>query len=114
MTHIGSDAFKETLYWHGLLDEFVILGDGILIDYNGKDKDVVVPEGVKTVVDAFRSKSVERVTRRQPARNRRKRVCLRAGAAKRPFRSVLRADYRLPTARSAPARRCGKSSYPTA
>ena len=62
VTHIGSDAFKETLYWHGLLDEFVILGDGILIDYNGKDKDVVVPEGVKTVVDAFRGKSVERVT----------------------------------------------------
>ena len=62
VTHICSDAFKETLYWHGLLDEFVILGDGILIDYNGKDKDVVVPGGVKTVVDAFRGKSVERVT----------------------------------------------------
>ena len=62
VTHIGSDAFKETLYWHGLLDEFVILGDGILIDYNGKDKDVVVPEGVKSIVDAFSGKPIESVT----------------------------------------------------
>ena len=59
---VGPGAFDGTAYRDGLTDEFVILGDGVLIDYNGNDKDVVVPEGVKFITDAFRDQPVEHVT----------------------------------------------------
>lgn len=35
-------------------DEFVIVGDGVLLGYNGSDTDVVIPNGVKYIGDAFR------------------------------------------------------------
>lgn len=59
---IGAYAFLYTPYFNNLTQEFVILGDGELVAYNGRDKDVVVPEGVKSIVDAFSGKPIESVT----------------------------------------------------
>ena len=59
---IGAYAFLYTPYFNNLTQEFVILGDGVLVAYNGRDKDVVVPEGVKSIVDAFSGKPIESVT----------------------------------------------------
>lgn len=48
---IGPDAFFGTPWFTGLTDEFVILGDGILIKYNGEGGHVQIPFAVggKTV-----------------------------------------------------------------
>ncbi|MCD8120351.1 MAG: leucine-rich repeat domain-containing protein [Lachnospiraceae bacterium] len=56
VTTIGSSAFGGIDYipWYeNLTDEFVIVGDGILIKYNGDDTSVVIPDGVKNICGAF-------------------------------------------------------------
>jgi hypothetical protein len=50
---IGCSAFFGTAWFKALDDEFVIVGDGVLIKYNGDSRDVVVPEEVKYLSDAF-------------------------------------------------------------
>lgn len=42
-------AFKDTAFISNSTDEFVIVGDGVLILYNGTSKDVAVPDGVKRI-----------------------------------------------------------------
>lgn len=44
---IGARAFAGTCWIQNQPEEFVIYGDGNLIGYNGVDKKVVIPEGVK-------------------------------------------------------------------
>ena len=51
--YVRRDAFKNTPFWDGKTEEFVIVGDGILVKYNGTDTNVVIPEGVKRVCCAF-------------------------------------------------------------
>ncbi len=55
-------AFRDTLYLEGLTDEFVIVGDGVLLDYNGTSAKVTVPDGVKFVSSAFASSTVTEIT----------------------------------------------------
>lgn len=51
-------AFNDTPWFNMLKDEFVIVGNGILIKYNGNDINVVIPYGVKKIADtAFRKRS---------------------------------------------------------
>ena len=50
---IGSFAFKNTAWLSEQSDEFVIVGDGVLVDYRGTSQKVVIPEGVTTFEDAF-------------------------------------------------------------
>lgn len=50
---IGYNAFFETPWFKSLNDEFVIVGDGVLIKYNGTDSDVVLPQNVKYISSAF-------------------------------------------------------------
>ncbi len=50
---IGGLAFYGTRWLEKQTDEFVVVGDGILIDYNGMGGNVVVPEGVKSISSAF-------------------------------------------------------------
>ncbi len=48
--HIGSYAFLYTAFGNHLVNDytgFVTLGDGVLVAYNGKEKDIVVP-GART------------------------------------------------------------------
>ncbi len=50
---IDVEAFHNTPWLHSLTDEFVIVGDGILLGYNGTETDVVIPDTVKYIVGAF-------------------------------------------------------------
>lgn len=49
VSHIGFDAFKGTKWYDELDDEYVIVGDGVLIKYNGLEKDVLIPTSVKNI-----------------------------------------------------------------
>lgn len=49
VTYIGGDAFLHTPFLEKCKDEFVIVGDGILIQYNGSSDNVVIPRGVKLI-----------------------------------------------------------------
>lgn len=53
VSSIGTSAFRGTPWLDSFTDEFVILGQNILVAYHGTDKDVQVPDGVKRIVDAF-------------------------------------------------------------
>lgn len=60
---VGMDAFYGTKWFASLTDEFVIVGDGVLIDYNGKSANVTVPKEVKHIASAFiNDTSVQSVT----------------------------------------------------
>ncbi len=50
---IGVCAFNDTKWYKGLKDEFVIVGDGILIKCNQTETDIVIPEGVKSLSSTF-------------------------------------------------------------
>ncbi|MBO5909681.1 MAG: leucine-rich repeat domain-containing protein, partial [Clostridia bacterium] len=54
---IKSGAFKGTAWYESLSDEFVTVGDEVLIKYNGDDIDVKIPDGVKYISDAFAENS---------------------------------------------------------
>lgn len=50
---IYPDAFTDTPWFTSLTDEFVIVGDSVLIKYNGNDSKVVIPDTVKHLSAAF-------------------------------------------------------------
>ena len=50
---VGTSAFTGTPWLAALTDDFVIIGDGVLIKYQGGDSAVTVPDGVKHISDAF-------------------------------------------------------------
>ena len=54
---IGEFAFEQTPWLVGQSDEFVIVGDGVLLLYQGTSQDVIVPAGVKHLSTAFAAKS---------------------------------------------------------
>ena len=53
LTAIGSYAFRDTPWFERMTDEFVMLGKGILVRYNGSDTTVQVPYGTTMITDAF-------------------------------------------------------------
>ena len=55
--YVRRDAFKNTPFWNEHTEEFVVIGDGVLIKYNGNDTSVVIPDGVKRVCCAFDNRS---------------------------------------------------------
>ena len=50
---VGLASFDETPWYASLTDEFVIVGDGILLKYLGESNDIVIPEKVKHLSYAF-------------------------------------------------------------
>ncbi len=54
---VGCSAFLGTPWFEKLTDEFVIIGDGVLIKYNGKGGDITLPQTVKFLSDAFADNS---------------------------------------------------------
>lgn len=50
---IGPGAFDNTPYNESLTDEFVIVGDSLLLKYCGTDTNVVIPDTVKHLGPAF-------------------------------------------------------------
>lgn len=49
LRYVGRMAFVDTAWLDGLTDEFCIVGDGILLDYNGTGGKVVVPDTVRYI-----------------------------------------------------------------
>jgi len=58
VTEIGERAFRSTPWYKSLTDEFCIFGDGVLIKYCGDDAEVVIPDSVKYLSDAFSGSEV--------------------------------------------------------
>ena len=55
VTSIEGYAFDKTAFVENYPNDFVIVGDGILIGYKGADSIITIPEGVKLIADgAFR------------------------------------------------------------
>lgn len=50
---IYPNAFVDTPWYNSLTDEFVIVGDSVLLKYNGDDTSVVIPDGVKHMSAVF-------------------------------------------------------------
>lgn len=53
VAEIGAFVFNNTPWFDSLTDNFVVVGDGVLIDYNGKDSQVTIPDNVKYISSAF-------------------------------------------------------------
>ncbi len=56
---IGASAFAGTAWYDGLDGEFVTVGDGVAIKYNGNGGDVTIPSDVKYLSNLFRYSDVE-------------------------------------------------------
>ncbi len=52
---IGIAAFEGTPWLRGQTDEFVVVGDGVLIGYLGDSKEIKVPDYVRHISGAFES-----------------------------------------------------------
>ncbi len=50
---VGSAAFDDTAWVDNATEEFLMIGDGILLRYTGEDPDVTIPKNVKAIADAF-------------------------------------------------------------
>lgn len=50
---VDAGAFSDTPWLDGLTDEYVIVGNGVLIDYNGVGGVLNIPSGVKYISSAF-------------------------------------------------------------
>ena len=50
---VGYDAFAETQWIKAQSDDFVTVGNGVLIKYQGKDSHVVIPDGIRHISAAF-------------------------------------------------------------
>lgn len=59
VNHIDSTAFVNTSWWQSLTDEYVTVGNGCLIKYNGTDSNLVLPSGVKCV-ELYNTNSAEK------------------------------------------------------
>lgn len=53
VSRIASSAFEQTAWIDAQKDEFLIVGDGVLLRYNGTAANVVIPSNVKRISDAF-------------------------------------------------------------
>ena len=53
LTVIGGFAFRDTPWLDAQTDDFVMIGKGLLIRYNGNDSEVQIPYGTTMITDAF-------------------------------------------------------------
>lgn len=49
LERVGAGAFKNTPWYKEKTDEFLIVGSGVLIKYNGRGSTITVPNGVKAI-----------------------------------------------------------------
>ena len=59
---IGAYAFSGTPWLSAMSDEFVVVGDGVLIKYNGDKVGIEIPDTVRHISDAFTMKALISVT----------------------------------------------------
>ena len=53
VSYIGGSAFTSTKWLINCTDEFLVVGNGVLLKYTGKSATVTVPNTVKVISDAF-------------------------------------------------------------
>ena len=60
---IGLEAFLGTAWYENLTDEFVVVGDGILVKYNGNAEDIKLADSIKSIYAGFRgSETLKSIT----------------------------------------------------
>lgn len=59
--YVGDAAFEGTVWLSKQTDEFFVVGDGVLLKYNGMGPEVSIPKQVKVITDAF--EGCERIAR---------------------------------------------------
>ncbi|MDE6589277.1 MAG: leucine-rich repeat protein, partial [Oscillospiraceae bacterium] len=63
VTHIGVYCFDNTPWLAAQTDDFVVVGDGVLLSYNGPDGAVTIPENVLSIAGgAFQGCAITSVT----------------------------------------------------
>lgn len=63
VAYVGDAAFEGTVWLTRQSEEFFIVGDGVLLKYNGTGPEVTIPKKVKVITDAFEgSERIVRVT----------------------------------------------------
>lgn len=63
IVYIGDSAFEGTTWLSKQSDEFLIVGKGVLLKYNGSGPEVTIPENVKVISSAFIGcERIQRVT----------------------------------------------------
>ena len=50
---VGEFAFDQTPWLSAQTDDFVVVGDGVLLTYQGPSNDVIIPDGIKHISAAF-------------------------------------------------------------
>ncbi len=53
LTHVGTGAFEDSAWLKAQTAEYVVIGNGWLIKYNGKGTSITIPSSVKYIADAF-------------------------------------------------------------
>ena len=51
--YVGANAFAGTPWLNAQKDEFLVVGDGVLLRYSGEAATITIPENVKHLADAF-------------------------------------------------------------
>lgn len=59
---IGAGAFRDTAWFKAQTEEFVTVGKGVLIRYNGSEESVTLPDSVRFLSDAFTGTPVRTLT----------------------------------------------------
>ena len=67
VSYIGGGAFYFVPWFQNKKDEFVILGDGVLTNYQGTDKNITIPDGVKMISEGVFNYTLKDVTIRVPS-----------------------------------------------
>jgi hypothetical protein len=49
VVYVGENVFAGTSWLKAQNDEFVVVGDGVLIQYNGNAKNIIIPDTVKRI-----------------------------------------------------------------
>ena len=62
LEEVGADAFWETAWLKAQTEEFVIVGQGVLLLYNGTEPNVTLPESVRYLSSAFARNCPENLT----------------------------------------------------
>ena len=67
VSYIEGGVFGNVPWFKNKKDKFVILGDGILVDYRGTDKNITIPDGVKMLSGEVFGYTLENATIRVPS-----------------------------------------------
>ena len=62
VSRVGLRALAGTAFLKNATDEFVVVGNGVLLDWNGEGSEVTVPDGITYLSDVFHGDKITAVT----------------------------------------------------